>query len=348
MNWVSEFQTAIKSNAALEEFFQSSFPKNNPYPIFLPLELAKKIRSHGIDSPLGKQFLPSNEEVHVRGGFVDPIGDLVHQVSSTKQLIHRYPNRALFLPTTTCPVICRFCFRKNELYETDGKFHDDFSHALEYLKSHPEIQELIFTGGDPFSLSTQKLQTYLEHFAQLSHIKYVRFHTRYPVIMPSRFLSDPNLLQLLRHHNQSTHQKILIAIHTNHLDEWGEDENAAAQKLKDSGIELLSQTVLMKGINDHTKTLLHLFQHLIGQGIRPYYLHHPDTVKGAMHFSLTLSEGRMIYNDLRNHLPGWAIPHYVIDIPGGHGKVSAFNPETFDFSGNLITRQGQIKKLIDT
>jgi len=330
-NWKSELKSGLKEKSDLESFFQVDFPQLD-FKTLIPLALANKIKNAGPDSVLWKQFLPSENEKSSEG-LKDPIGD--EKYNRAPQLIHRYFNRALFLPTSVCPVYCRYCFRKNEL-GTKKLFTPDFEKTKKYLQHHPEIEELIFSGGDPFILTTDKIDFYLSNFKNL---KYIRFHTRTPIILPSRF--DQELLDTLKKHRENFDQ-ISIAIHTNHIDEIDLEVEDTIKKLGSLGITLLSQTVLLKGINDDPQTLKDLFLKLSSLNIKPYYLHHPDQVKGGMHFYLPLRRGREIYLKLRDILPGWAIPQYVIESPKGGGKVPAFNPESLDFSGKLIGKSGEI------
>lgn len=339
-NWQEDYRQALKSSADLERFFGTSFEKIN-YPIFLPLPLAERIKVSGIRSPLGLQFLPHSDE-NSDEGMPDPIGDQVHQ--KTKQLIHRYHNRALFIPTLNCPVICRYCFRKNELYVDDAIFKQDLEETKKYLLDHPEIEEIIFTGGDPFMISNAKLESYLSFFNSIESVKYIRFHTRTPVIMPSR-IEDELVTILKKYSNQFS--RLLIMIHVNHSDELGDKEVNAIKKMSENHLELFSQTVLLKGVNDNTEILYDLFKNLINLKVTPYYLHHPDQVRGGLHFTLSLEEGRKIYQPLRDLLSGWAIPEYIIDIPGGAGKTQAFNPENFQFSGTLIDKSGDYVHLFN-
>lgn len=313
--------------------------KTQNYPIFIPRSLFRKIISAGTESALFKQFLPTITEVDrqtQQRGFIDPIGDENYRV--TRHLIHRYQNRALFLPTNICPTICRYCFRKNELY--DGSWGMvDLNETKRYLLAHPEVNEIIFTGGDPFSLSNEKLNKYLSFFSEIETIRFIRFHTRFPVIIPSRI--DDELCHILQKAKDHFYE-VTVAIHTNHVTEFDLEVEKAVSKLKKSQVQLLAQTVLLKDVNANVKELLDLFNKMIQFGIRPYYLHHPDQVKGAMHFRLPMIEGRKIYQQLRNQLPGWAIPQYVIDLPQGEGKTPAYNPENLEFSGQLINRSGSM------
>ncbi len=338
MSWTHEFKEALKTAEDLKNFFEHDFPKIN-YPIFIPRVFAAKILEAGVNSPLWKQFLPSSEEDSLAGR-LDPIGDKVH--AKNNQLIHRYENRALFTPTTVCPVLCRYCFRKNELAGNDEIFDQKFKEAIAYLKSNPEINEIIFTGGDPLILSNEKIAFYLQEFAEIESIKYVRFHTRTPVILPSRI--DEGLIAVLTSARE-LFKRSMVMIHVNHASELTEDVLLAIKELTDNGIEVFSQSVLLRGVNDSTEALYDLLTVLADNKVKPYYLHHPDEARGAMHFYLGLEEGRRIFAPLHNKLPGWALPQYIIDIPGGEGKTPAFNPESFEFSGELISRLGKKVKI---
>ncbi|ATH07001.1 hypothetical protein BIY24_03335 [Halobacteriovorax marinus] len=331
--WQSEYRDSIKTHAALEEFFEAQFPKVD-FPLLIPRKFATHIKKAGLDSPLANQFLPQVSENDL-GGESDPIGD--HNQSPLAQIVHRYENRILFFPTQVCPVICRYCFRKNELGTNDELFKANFEKVLEYLKQHSEINEIIFSGGDPLILSDERIEFYLNKFKKIPHIKFIRFHTRTPIILPSRITE--NFCKIIENFKKDFLQ-INFIIHVNHSQEFNEENRAALSLLHAHCSNLLSQSVLLKGVNNSKQALLKLIDELIKLNIRPYYLHHPDKVKGGLHFMLTLEEGRNLYATLRNHLPGWALPQYIIDIPGGEGKVSAYNPETYNFSGHLINRKG--------
>lgn len=338
MSWTHEFKEALKNNQDLKDFFGCDFPHVN-YPVFIPRVFAAKILEAGPGSPLWNEFLPSTSESD-SAGRLDPIGDKIH--AKNNQLIHRYQNRVLFTPTTVCPVLCRYCFRKNELAEKDEIFDQKFTEAVVYLKANPEINEIIFTGGDPFILSNEKLAFYLQEFSEIESIKYLRFHTRTPVILPSRV--DEGLIAILES-AQHLFKRCMVMIHVNHTSELTEDVLEAIKLLTEAHVEVFSQSVLLKGVNDSTEALYDLFSRLSDIKVKPYYLHHPDEARGAMHFYLTLEEGRRIVAPLHDKLPGWALPQYIIDIPGGEGKTPAFNPESFEFSGELINRKGEKVKI---
>lgn len=338
IGWQNDMRSGLKNKKELEAFLNCKIPET-PYQFFIPKKLALKIKKLGPESVLWKQFIPSEEENNQSlqdEGLEDPIGDKAYQKPG--QLIHRYKNRVLFLPTEKCPVYCRYCFRKNELGRNDDLFHPEFEKSLAYLNTHPEINEVIFSGGDPLILSDKKIFNYLKEFSKIPSIKYIRLHTRVPMIIPGRINDD--FLQILKFGVKSF-SSFALSIHLNHLDEIDSEVEKRIEKLQIKGLTLLSQTVLLNGINDTPEDLKALFYKLIELKIRPYYLHHPDQVKGGMHFYVPLKKGREIYSTLHNSLPGWAVPQYVIDIPGGEGKVSAFNPENLEFSGQLISKSGK-------
>ncbi len=336
-NWTAKFQESFRDLASLSAFLGWEAPSHveKIYPIFIPKGLAGKMKAQGPGGVLAREFYPHADEL-IDQGYLDPIGDKKFNVAP--QLIHRYENRVLFTATSVCPVHCRYCFRKNELTPTDEIFGQDFEKTLDYLSEHKEITEIIFTGGDPLTLSDQKLDRYLEAFSQIPHVKDIRFHSRYPVILPERI--DGDFIVLMN--KWSRHfRNVTIAVHANHIDEFSCGSKAALKLLAGSNIQLLSQTVLLKGVNDSREALAQLIELFLNHKVRPYYLHHPDQVRGGMHFYLSLEEGRRIYQELRKTLPGWAIPQYVIDVPGGFGKTPAFNPETHSFSGQFLTLSGE-------
>lgn len=339
LSWNNEFAESFKTLLPLYEFLGWPISEElesvaKTYPVFVPKRIAHKMKDQGMNGPLAREFLPHALELR-EDGLTDPIGD--ETFFKAPQLIHRYESRALFTPTSICPVHCRYCFRKNELNSPHEIFQSDFEKTLDYLRKNSQVTEIIFTGGDPLTLSNERLDKFLSGFASVPSIKDVRFHTRYPVILPSRI--DESFLSLLER-NQERFRTISLVIHANHESEFDQDTNIAIKKLAKTGIQLLSQSVLLQGVNNSSEALLSLMNTFIENKIRPYYLHHPDKVKGGLHFSLSLKEGRELYLKLRDKLPGWALPHYVIDLPDGAGKISAFNPETTEFSGRFLTKAG--------
>lgn len=326
MNWQNELRSALKTSREASSFFGKDFYHLENYPTFIPLKFARHMKEKK-SFALYNQFLPSVKEKNELG-FVDPIGDSIN--SQPGGIIHRYDNRILFSPTTKCPINCRYCFRKNELHEQSDLFKSSLNELVKYLESNRGIEEVILTGGDPFFISNNKMKNIIDSLNKIKSIKFIRFHTRFPIIIPSRF--DDKLLEIL----QNSNKKVIIAIHCNHSDEFTEDNKELIKRISKLNFTLLSQTVLLKSVNDHEDILINLFNDFCDLGIRPYYLHHPDEVKGAMHFFMSLEEGRSIYSKIRKRLSGWLIPHYVIDNNLGRGKQFAFNPEQLSFSGQLL------------
>ena len=319
--WQQVLKESLRTREQLEDFFQHPFPAT-PYPLSIPLRIAEKIKRQGWESPLGLQYLPHDREGNEgEGGLKDPIGDNLRR---TKEgVIHRYPNRILVSPTPLCPVQCRYCFRKNNLRDDATNYRNSTQSMESYLSSHPKINEVILTGGDPLMVTDHILREYLRVIAKFPQVKFLRLHSRTPLTIPERL--TPSLVKLFKHFHQHT-ARVNLVIHINHWSEMDDDILHALQTWQEANLPLLAQSVLLKNVNDKTEALYELFFNLASHGIRPYYLHHPDPTQGAMHFFLPLERGRRLYHPLRQTLPGWALPHYVIDDPEGRGKVLAGNP----------------------
>ncbi len=234
-----------------------------------------------------------------------------------KGLVHRYPDRVLVKALHACPVYCRFCFRREMVGpKGDGTLSDaELDAVFAYIADHPSIFEVIFTGGDPLMLSARRMRLMGERLAAIPHVKLVRWHTRVPVVAPERVTAE--MVRALNIPGKA----VSVAIHANHASEFTPAAEAALARLADAGLVLLGQTVLLKGVNAETETLAALFRTMAANRIRPLYLHHPDLAPGTGHFRLSIAEGQAIYGALRGQLSGPAIPAYVLDLPGGHGKV---------------------------
>jgi len=266
--------------------------------------------------PIARQFIPSERELHVTPEELpDPIGDDTH--SPAPGIVHRHRDRVLFKVVHSCPVYCRFCFRR-EMVGQGGEtalLPETFDKALSYIRSHPEVWEVILTGGDPFVLAPRRIAKVGQELASISHVKLLRWHTRVPVVDP-RAITD-ELLAALHVPGAAT----MIAVHVNHPRELSDEARAAVAKLIDSGIPVVSQTVLLRGINDEISTMEALMRAFLECRIKPYYLHHPDLAPGTSHFRVSIEEGLTLMRALRARLSGLAIPSYVLDIPGGYAKV---------------------------
>ena len=278
--------------------------------------MAAIIRSGGADGPVRRQFVPDRRELTIDPlERHDPIGDEAH--SPLFGLVHRYPDRVLFKLVSVCPVYCRFCFRREMVGpEGDGAMSDDdIAAAVAYVAARPAIREVILTGGDPLMLSARRIRTLMEQLNAIPHLDIVRWHSRVPVVAPER-LTEEVIAAV-----SGSDKTVVVAVHCNHADELGLEAEARLRALRRAGIILLSQTVLLKGINDNLPDLETLMRAFLRLGVIPYYLHHGDLAKGTSHFRTTLSEGLDLVEALRGRLSGLAQPTYVLDLPGGAGKV---------------------------
>jgi len=266
------------------------------------------------DDPIARQFVPTADELIASPDeLADPIGDEVH--SPVKGIVHRYPDRVLLKPLHACPVYCRFCFRREQVGPGGEMLNrEELEAALAYIRGNPAIWEVILTGGDPLMLSPRRLGAILDALEAIPHIATLRIHSRVPVVDPGRI--TPALLAVL-----DRRKPVWIAIHSNHPRELTEAARAACRSLVRAGVTLLGQTVLLRGVNDDPAVLEALFRAMVAERIKPYYLHHPDLAPGTAHFRLGIAEGRAIVRALRGRLSGLAQPTYVLDIPGGAGKV---------------------------
>jgi lysine 2,3-aminomutase len=231
--------------------------------------------------------------------------------------VHRYPDRVLLKPLHVCPVYCRFCFRR-EMVGPEGLgtlSADETDAALAYIASHPGIWEVVVTGGDPLILSPRRLRDIMDRLCAIPHVRVVRFHTRVPVVSPERVTDD--LAAALRADGS---RAVYIVLHSNHPRELTPTARAACARLIDAGLPMLSQSVLLRGVNDRVEVLEALMRALVETRIKPYYLHHPDLAPGTGHFRLPLAEGQDLMRALRGRVSGLCQPAYVLDLPGGHGK----------------------------
>lgn len=269
------------------------------------------------ESSLGvaRQFIPDIRELTVADYEVtDPIGDEIH--SPLPHLIHRYTNRALWKIAPTCAVYCRFCFRKEHIGKKGEVVrHEDIHAAHQYLAAHREIDEVILSGGDPMTISPQRLQHFILPLREIPHIRRIRVHTRVPVVAPHYpVMAWQNVLA-------QAEKTLIYVLHINHADEMTAAAKAVIGELR-AQVLLLSQSVLLKGVNDTVQTLVELFNTLIDCHIHPYYLHHLDPARGTEHFRLSLDEGQTLYRAVKRELSGIAIPSYIVELPGGAGKIA--------------------------
>jgi lysine 2,3-aminomutase len=280
-----------------------------------PEMLALIDRTDVANDPIARQFVPSAAETRVAPEeLVDPIGDEAR--SPVKGIIHRYPDRVLLKPLHACPVYCRFCFRRERVGPGGEALSDaELEAALAYIRARPEIWEVILTGGDPLMLAPRRMASLVAALDAIAHVAVIRIHSRVPIVEPSR-ISD-ELIAALRPRRAT----LWLGVHCNHARELGGPTRAALARLADAGMPLLGQTVLLAGINDDVETLDQLMRALVAARVKPYYLHHPDLVRGTGHFRVSIERGQALMKTLRGRLSGLAQPTYVLDVPGGHGKV---------------------------
>ncbi|HEU0094822.1 MAG TPA: lysine-2,3-aminomutase-like protein [Rhizomicrobium sp.] len=266
--------------------------------------------------PIARQFLPSMAELNtLPQELADPIGDATH--SPVKGVVHRYADRVLLKAVAVCPVYCRFCFRREMIGpgQENTLSPRDLDVALAYIEAHPEIREVILTGGDPFILSPRRIAELTQRLAAIGSVKIIRWHTRVPMVDPSRVTDE--MVAALHAPGATT----WVAVHANHAREFAPEAVAAIARLVEGGIALASQSVLLKGVNDDVESLTVLMQAFLTNRIKPYYLHHPDLAPGTSHFRLGIEEGLALMRGLRARVSGLAMPAYMLDIPGGFGKV---------------------------
>ena len=243
----------------------------------------------------------------------DPIGD--ERWSPVPGIVHRYPDRVLLKPSLTCPVYCRFCFRREVVGQKDGVLDAAaLERAFGYIRARPEIWEVIVTGGDPLLLSARRVKAIVAALERIEHVAVIRFHTRVPVVDPGRV--RPALVAALE-----AEKAVYVVIHANHPRELTPAVRGAVGRLTRAGIPVLSQTVLLRGVNDDAAVLESLLRGLVAMRVKPYYLHHPDLAPGTAHFRLGIEEGQALVAGLRGRVSGLCQPSYVLDIPGGHGKA---------------------------
>jgi lysine 2,3-aminomutase len=303
------------------------------YAVAIPTAFAALIDPSDPNDPIALQFVPDAAELETSPEErADPIGDLTH--SPVDGLVHRYPDRVLLKPLHVCPVYCRFCFRR-EMVGPEGMGTMSpaaLETAYAYIAAHPEIWEVILTGGDPLVLAPRRLRQIVAGLDAIPHVKVIRVHTRVPVADPG--IVDGELIAALK----ASSKTVYIGVHANHPRELTPQARAALARLADAGLPLLSQTVLLRGVNNDVGTMSELMRGFVESRVRPYYLHHPDLAPGTARFRVSIEEGRALMRALRGHISGLCMPTYVLDIPGGHGKSPVgpdyvTNGEVEDFRG---------------
>jgi EF-P beta-lysylation protein EpmB len=315
--WRTIQRKNITSIPALLSFLELSdeqslaITKKPKFILNLPVRLASKIKKGTLDDPILRQFVPLVEEEKNPLGFVqDPVCDTAFQ--KTPRLLQKYSGRALLVTTGACAMHCRYCFRQNYDYQVSSK---EFVPELTHIKNDETIHEVILSGGDPLSLSNDRLGQLLGDIDAIPHIKKIRFHSRFPIGIPERI--DPGFIELL----SKIRCQIWFVIHCNHPAELDEDVCSHLKKIRCLGIPVLNQAVLLKGVNDSLPVLKELCEKLVDNGIAPYYIHQLDRVAGTAHFEVEEAVGKQMIIDLAAQLPGYAVPKYVREVPYEANKM---------------------------
>lgn len=309
---------------------------NNIFDMRVPKIFVEHIQK--ANPSIQKQFIPDTKElIFLPEELSNPIGDETY--SPTEGITHRYPNRVLLKPTYMCASYCRFCFRRYKVSNSDYNLSStQYTACLDYIKAHKEVWEVILTGGDPLVLTDNYLSQIIADLSAIEHLKIIRFHSRIPSVLPQRI--TPKLIQILK----SSGKTIWIVAHLNSADEFTAECKTALNLLIDNGIPVIMQSVLLKGINDSFEALRNLFETAVINRVRPYYLHYPDLAKGTHHFRIPLEDAQKLFGSLRGQISGLCLPTFVLDIPGGFGKISAEKSRLWQNSDGTWALDSPLKK----
>lgn len=312
--WKEVLRTNFTRIEPLVEFLQleRDIAVNRPgFILNLPYRLAEKIEKGNPKDPLFLQFVPTESETRDQTGFsLQPVEDFNFQC--TDRMLQKYEGRVLLVLTGACAMHCRYCFRQNFDYPAKERF---FDRELTAIEQDATIREVILSGGDPLSLGDEILEPVLKRLDAIPHVQSIRFHSRFPIGIPERL--DDSFLEMLKH----LQTQVWFVIHANHPRELDQDVIHALTRLRRIGIPVLNQAVLLRGVNDSTGVQVELSRKLVDHGFIPYYLHQLDRVQGAAHFEVSVEEGRRIVAEMAKHLPGYAVPRYVQEIPFEHHKT---------------------------
>jgi len=325
-DWVWQLKNRLTSVAQLEEHMTLT-PDEKAGCLFASHKLALAITPYFFnlidrndpECPIRQQVIPrGGEAILSEEETLDSLGEDEH--SPVPGLVHRYPDRVLFLVTDRCAAYCRYCTRSRLVSNAqDYNFHPEFEQGLRYIENHPEVRDVLISGGDPLLLSDKKLDHLFGRLRAIKHLEFIRIGSRIPVFLPQRI--TPELCEIFKKHGP-----IWMSIHTNHPKEATAELRAACERLSFAGVPLGNQTVLLKGINDDVDIMKALMHRLLRMRVRPYYIYQMDLITGGAHFKVDVRKGIEIIRALRGHTTGYAVPQYVIDAPGGGGKVP-INPD---------------------
>ena len=325
MQYFKHNATSRRNKTVINEYLVKSGLVSARYPVRLTDYYAGLIKRP--NDAIWKQCMPDARELEDTHQCPDPLDEST--LSPVPGLIHRYPDRVVLLVSNRCPVYCRFCMRKRLVGSGDAPMGEEVLHkALNYIAAHPAIHDVILSGGDPLMLDDASIEKVLTGLRAIPHVAIIRIGTRVPVTLPERI--TPTLCGVLKKFHP-----LYINTHFNHPDEITADSGTACALLADAGIPVGNQTVLLKGVNDSVETMRRLMTGLLTIRVKPYYLHQMDLVQGTAHFRTSVRTGLEIMRGLRGHISGLAVPHYVIDLPGGKGKV-AILPDDVEIRGTTL------------
>jgi len=321
-NWKNELANAISSPLELlhmldlhETPLAQQLDASADFRLRVPRDFVGKMKKGDPDDPLLKQVLPlAKENIDQTGYLTDPVGDLASEV--VPGVLHKYQGRALLVTTGACGIHCRYCFRRHFPYGDSNPSTGQWQQALDYIRESSSINEVILSGGDPLSLTDQKLASLVAEIDQIQHIKRLRIHTRMPIILPERI--DDQFLNWI----SSTRLKTIMVIHANHANELDGKVRSAMTELEQRGVTLLNQSVLLHGVNDSVESLVALSEKLFDTGVLPYYLHLLDPVQGAAHFDVDRDLAIGLMSKIRDQLPGYMVPKLVWEKPGAGSKIT--------------------------
>jgi EF-P beta-lysylation protein EpmB len=319
--WKRELAAAISSReelCALLQLDQDMLPgeAQPEFRLRVPRGYVAKMQPGDHHDPLLLQVLPLAEE-NAHNGLLDPVADL--DAMTTPGLLHKYHGRVLLITTGACAIHCRYCFRRNFPYSDAGLSTAHWQNALDYIRAHGEIKEVILSGGDPLVLDDHKLDALQKELSEIHHVQWLRIHTRLPVVLPSRINTD--LIDWI----QRSRFRITMVIHANHGNEIGAQEQKALVALRQAGVTLLYQSVLLHRVNDKAETLIELSHKLHDSGVIPYYLHLLDKTRGAMHFEVPQTNAVQLMAEMRASLPGFLVPRLVREQAGENSKTAIFS-----------------------
>ncbi|WP_286713189.1 EF-P beta-lysylation protein EpmB [Acinetobacter sp. UBA2581] len=329
-NWQSQLSDLITDPQELLQILQLSPDQllsgallaSQAFKLRVPRAFVSRMQLGNPLDPLLLQVLPHHLELEDHPGFVtDPLGE--EQANQQPGVLHKYKSRFLLTLTGACAVHCRYCFRRHFPYQENLPKNEDWINIKQYLESQPDINEVILSGGDPLTLSNRKLKTWIERLESVPHLKFLRIHSRVPIVIPNRI--DEELLSMLK----NSRLRIILVVHSNHASELDDLTCKQLNQLVQHQITVLNQAVLLKGVNDSAQVLIDLSYRLFDAGVMPYYLHVLDKVRGAHHFDLPAEHINEIYTEVLANLPGYLVPKLVREIAGEKNKTPLFGVSTF-------------------